>query len=92
MGQVPHIEVGNTPTDITAGLADGCYIGQNVATGSVLGVLFATRATAPTDDADYFRAGPGELFTFTVAAGEPPTWAKSSDPDVPVPVALAELE
>lgn len=94
MAQVPHIEAGDTPTDISAGVADGCYVAQVAAGLAEIGdqaVLYATAETAPTDDADYFRAGYGEFFTFTVGDDQPATWVKTSMPGLTVPVALARV-
>lgn len=94
MGQIAHVDVGDSPTDITAGLADGCYVAQVVAGLAGIGdqaVLYATREMAPSDDADYFRAAFGEFFTFTVGDGQPPTWVKTSMAGLVVPVALAVL-
>ena len=92
--QVPHVEVTDTATDITAGLADGCYVGQIAATLADIGdqaVLYASAETAPADDADFFRAGFGGFFSFTVGDDQPATWVKTSMAGLTVPVALAVL-
>ena len=93
MAQLPHVEATDTATDITVGLPDGCYVAQVAAAGGngVLAVLYATAATAPTDDNDFFRAGPREFFTFTVGAGQDPTWCKTGLAGLPIPLALAVL-
>ena len=94
MGQVPHVEVTDTPTDITAGRTDGCYVGQVSGSLAALqdqAVLYATADQSPTDDGDYFRACFGEFFTFTVGLGDPPVWVKTSMPGLVVPVALVIL-
>lgn len=85
MAQQDHLTVGPTASDITANLSAGCYVAQP---GGLVGVLYATRATAPTDDEDYFRCRPLEFFTFTVGGGASPTWVKS-ELSAPAPVALA---
>ena len=80
MAQVAHVDVGDTPVDLTDGLAAGCYVAQVGAALAVIGdaaLLYATAETAPSDDDDYYRAGFREFFSFTVADDVPPTWAKA---------------
>ena len=96
MGQVPHVEATDQPTDITAGLTDGCYVAQVGGSGggsqSIFAVLYATADRPPASDSDYFRAVLGAFFTFIVGYGQPPTWVKTSPTaDFPIPVALAAL-
>ena len=76
MVQLPHLEVGDTPTDITDGLEPGCYVAQVPGSPAELGVLYATRQTPPDADADYFHCRGNGFFAFT--AGVLPTWVKSS--------------
>ena len=74
MAQVPHVDVSSTPTDITVGLEDGCYIGQCVGGPlNSIGISYATADVAP-DAADYFTCFGGYFFSFTVGDDEPPTW------------------
>ena len=87
MAQLPHLEVGDTPTDITDGLEPGCYVAQVSGSPAALGVLYASGPTAPDVDADYFHCRGNGYFTFTVADG--PTWAKSSVAGIVFTVALA---
>ena len=92
--QVAHVEVGDTPVDLTDGLDPGRYVAQPVANLAEIGdaaVLYATAATAPTEDGDYFRAGYGQQFWFAVGPAWPPTWAKTSAAGLVVPVAAAEV-
>ena len=92
MAQLAHVDVGDQPVNLASGLADGCYIGQVVSRPAVLGdetVLYCSAETAPTDSADWFRAGHREFFTFTVGDDPPPTWARTSAAGLTVPVALA---
>ena len=86
MGQLPHLEVGDSPTDITAGLEPGRYVAQVRQYGDQ-GVLVATSTLPPADDADYFLIAGRRFLSFSV--GSLPTWAKSSVPGVTWPVALA---
>ena len=96
MAQISHVDVGATPTDITSGLDDGCYVaqvgdreaGRFVPVDDGLGVLYASAASAPTDTADYFHCRPGDFFTFTVTATSGPVWAMSAT-GVSIVVALA---
>ena len=90
MGQLPHLEVGDTPTDITEGLEPGCYVGQVRQYGDQ-GLLVATSPTVPADDLDYFLIGGRLYFAFTADDGEPPTWVKSSVSGKIVAVALARV-
>ena len=78
MAQLAHVEVGDTAIDLTAGLADGLYIAQVRDQPGAVGVLYASRVTAPSVDVDYFAARAGEFFTFIVGTAEPTTWAKSA--------------
>ena len=92
MPQLAHVDVGDTPVDLTDGLAAGCYIGQVASRSAVMGdeaLLYATAETAPADSADWFRASVREFFMFTVGDDTPTTWAKSSAAGLVVPVALA---
>lgn len=90
--QLAHIEVGDTPTDLTAGLAAGLYIAQVRDQPGTVGALYASRATAPTVDVDYFAALGGEFFTFIVGIAEPTTWAKSALAGSSFTLALALVE
>ena len=87
MAQIPHLSVGDTPTDITDGLEPGCYVAQVCGSPDSLGVLYATRQTPPDAEADYFHCRGNGYFTFI--AGVLPTWAKSSIPGIALTVALA---
>ena len=89
MGQVPHIEVGDTPTDIAAGLEPGCYVAQVGGDGgggqSVLGSPVRNRRTTTRVER---RLLPGRYSVSSsrslLGAGQPPTWVKTSLPDVPL--------
>ena len=92
MPQLAHVDVGDTPVDLTDGLADGCYIAQVASRLAVMGdeaLLYATAEAAPTDVDDWFRAGYRAFFTFNVGDDTPPTWARTSAAGLVVPVALA---
>lgn len=92
MPQVAHVDVGSTPVDLSDGLTAGLYVAQPAASYAEIGdqsVLYATAEEAPSDDADYFRAGHRDFFTLRAGAGCLPTWAKTSMDDLTVPVALA---
>ena len=92
MPQLAHIEVGDTPTDITDGLDPGCYIVQVAEGLAEIGdqsVLYATATAAPTDLGDYFRAGHSDFFTFNVAADIPVTWLRTEFVGLTISVALA---
>ena len=91
--QLAHVEIGDSPVDLTDGLDPGCYLAQG-STG--LGIdlpqavlLFATAEEAPADDGDYFRLREDGFLTFIVSATAEPTWAKAARPDRPVTLALA---
>ena len=73
MGQQPHIEAGDSPADIGAGLAAGCYVAQPSGPFGGLGVRYATAETAPSNDADFFHCRAGEFFSFTVGDDQPAT-------------------
>ena len=88
MAQETHIEVGDTPVDLTVGLDAGCYLAQVRSVGDV-GVLYATVPMAPAADADYFLAPGSTFFTFTAGGGVAPTWAKSSLAGYAMAVAVA---
>ena len=87
MAQQTHVEVGDSPVDLTSGLSAGCHIAQ-VRGGGDYGVLYATATRAPADDDDWFHSRPGEYFTF-VAGGTLPTWAKACLPDLTYVLAIA---
>ena len=89
MAQLAHIEVGDTPTDVTAGLADGCYVAQAAGSGMATVVLYASGAAAPVADLDYFSLNGGAFFVFTVGGDAPATWAKSAFADLAVSLSLA---
>ena len=91
MAQETHIEVGDTPVDLTVGLDAGCYLAQVRSVGDV-GVLYATVPMAPADDDDYFLAPGSTFFTFTVGIDVAPTWAKRSVAGVPMVVAVARTD
>ena len=76
MAQIAHVEVGDTPVDLSDGLAAGCYVGQARGAIDSLAVLYATAAAAPANDDDWFRARGDTFFTFTVGSGVGPTWCK----------------
>lgn len=81
MVQFPSLAIGDTPVDLTDGLNDGYYRAQVDPLAEDEGVLWATAASAPADDADYFQASGGEYFTFEVlGSATVPTWAKTSLP------------
>ena len=73
--QLAHIEIGDTPVDLTTGLEAGVYVAQPRGPDD-LGVLYCTRSVAPTSDDDYFRARGDTFFSFTVDLDNPPTWCK----------------
>lgn len=87
--QLQHVEVGDTPTDLTASLADGCYLAQVRDHPDAVGVLYAAATSAPAVDDAYFAARGGEFFTFVVDDDEPPTWCKSALAGQTVTLALA---
>ena len=91
MAQLAHVDVGDVPVDLTAGLEPGCYVGQPRNYGD-LGVLFATVPLAPASDDDYFLAPGRTFFTFTAGSGVAPTWAKTAAPGVVIGVALARTD
>ena len=91
MAQLSHVTVGDTPLDITAGLAAGCYVAQSRGQTDAVGVLYATAATPPVADNDYFRARGDTFFTFTVGPDDPPTWCKTSVTGAEMVVALASV-
>ena len=88
MAQSAHIEVGDQPVNLTAGLGPGCYLAQIRQFGDGL-VLYATAEVAPTDDDDYFVAAGRGFFSFAVSPAIPPTWAKSRFAGVTFPLAIA---
>ena len=89
MAQLDPITVGDQPTDLTAGLEPGCYIGQPRPFGDV-GVLVATSPAAPTNDEAFFFIRSRRFFRFDVLAeNNIPTWAKSPVPGLPIVVAIA---
>lgn len=90
MAQVPHVDVGGTPVDLTDGLDPGCYIAQPRRFPSEVGVEYATAETAPAEDDDWFYCHGGQAFTFTVAESLPPTWARALWPSAgDVAIAMA---
>ena len=91
MAQLAHIEVGDTPVDLTTGLAAGCYVAQARDFGDTV-LLYATATTAPTDPGDYFLAEGRSYFTFTVSDAVAPTWAKAAVDGQMVTVALARTD
>ena len=86
MGQVAHVEVGQTPTDVGQGLTAGCYRAQVFATRFGLVALVAYGPGAPADRADWFRVEHGAFFDFRAGTGVDPCWVVS-DSDHPVRVA-----
>ena len=90
--QLAHIEIGDTATDLTLRLGNGCYLCQVSSSPDDVGVLYASAATAPSDDADYFGARGHEFFTFNVGPGEPKTWCKSGLAASSFTLALALVE
>ena len=89
MAQLAHVTVGDTATDITSGLADGCYVAQAAGSGMATVVLYASGTAAPTDDLDFFSLKGGAFFVFTVGGDAPATWAKSAFADLAVTLSLA---
>ena len=90
MAQLPHLQVGDVPIDITAGLTDGCYVAQPRGDLGALGVLYATALSAPADLDDWFSARAGSYFSFQVADGGTPTWVVTATPGTVV-VAVASV-
>ena len=92
--QLAHIDIGDTPIDLTDGLAVGVYVAQPRGSVGDVGVLYCTRSVAPTSDDDYFRARGDTFFTFTVDIDVEPTWCKQdsdlSGVDTAVALALVE--
>lgn len=86
MAQLPHLQVGDVPIDITDGLSAGCYVAQVREYGDGL-VLIATAPAAPADRNDWFVIDGRGFFTFTV--GDVPTWAVLPDAGPPIAVAIA---
>ena len=91
MAQAAHIEVGETPVDLTAGLTAGCYVAQVRDFGDTV-LLYATAETAPADDADYFLAAGRSYFTFVAGLDVAPTWARSAVSGQVATVALARTD
>ena len=91
MAQLAHISVGDTPVDLTGGLAAGCYVAQVRDFGDTV-LLYATVDTPPADDADYFLAAGRSYFTFTASDGVAPTWAKAAVDGHVATVALARTD
>ncbi len=88
--QLAHITVGDTPTDLTAGLAAGCYLAQvRDFDPDSRGVLYGSGEAPPDNDDDYFAAVSGSFFTFLVGDDEMPVWAKSTVPGFTWTLALA---
>ena len=88
VAQLAHVDVGDTPVDLTLNLEPGCYLAQVRSYGD-LGVLYATVPMAPADESDYFAAPGGTFFTFTAGLGVAATWAKTAAPGVVIVVAVA---
>lgn len=78
MAQQAPYEVTDTPTDIASAYGPGRYLAQlSRFIQTPHGVLFATSASAPTDDDAYFRCNLSEpLFEFSSVSGLP-TWVKT---------------
>ena len=91
MPQLAHVDVGDTPVDLTDGLAAGCYLAQARGGWGALALLYATAAQPPADDDDWFRARGDTFFAFSVStASGLPTWAKNAVAGTaPTAVALA---
>ena len=88
--QVGHVTVGDSPVDLGATLAPGCYVAQVRQPPETIGVLYATAAQPPGDHLDWFHARGSTYFTFTVGGDALPTWAMAALPGRPgVPLALA---
>ena len=90
MAQLPHLVVGDSPTDITDGLDAGCYVAQVRPAYGEQGVLIATATAAPADVDDYFLFSGGAFFSFRVGPSEMPTWARSSVTGVAYTLALTK--
>ena len=71
-----HVDVGETPVDITRGLDTGTYQGHPFSRGGtdLFGVVVAYSANPPADPADYFYIRPGDSFDFTVPG---PVWVRT---------------
>ena len=93
MTQKAHFTATITVADITSGITAGCYLAQVSRDRRVadVHVLYATAATAPVDDDDYFEAQPGEAFTFRSGSGAMPTWVLRTSPGVD-PGAVYDLQ
>ena len=86
--QLPHLVVGDTPTDLGAGLAAGSYLAQVLEYGD-RGMLIATGAEAPTDLDDWFIIAGRAFVRFEAGCGAAPTWARSAVAGSSVTVARA---
>ena len=63
--QQPAFSLTDVAQDISAGLAPGCYIATlSIDSSAAAGALYATAATAPAADADYFPARFWSVFQF----------------------------
>ena len=82
MVQHPHFVATTTAADITSGITAGCYLAQvsRDRRAADVHVLYATSATAPIEDDDFFEAQPGESFVFRAGSTATPTWVKRTNP------------
>ena len=90
MAQQAAFTVTDTSQDISAGREDGCFIATiSVDSTSLASALYATAATPPASDADYFPLDFGQFFSFRAGPGVMPTWVKKTNSVVPFDAFLA---
>ncbi len=73
-----HVDLTPSPVAIGVGLRAGRYVAQVRRDGDPGTVLYASASEAPADLEDWYSAGPGEFFAFSVSAACP-TWARTAD-------------
>ena len=87
--QLAHIDLTETPVDITAGLDPGRYQFQrSIDSDAAAIILYAFGPSAPADEADYFTLDDAEIVEFTVPGD---LWARvlDFDPDRLAKIALS---
>ena len=88
--QQPAFSLTDVAQDISAGLAPGCYIATlSIDSTDTAGLLYATAATAPASERDYFPLDFGQFFSFRAGTDIMPTWAKKTSSVVPFSAFLA---
>lgn len=77
MAQLAHVDITETPVDLSDGLKAGCYIAQVRRQANSIGVLYATAETAPASTDDYFVASGEAWFRFTAGRSLLPVWCRT---------------